>query len=375
MNFSSKLLAAIIALAANSHHIIVSAANVSSRRRTTTTAEPSSPTTAGSNNNTHYHLFQQKVLLHDGAADDNYSSKYSSKDYDATAAAPPLDLPNKRGLKKNRPPPTGSPTATVTTSLSPTMVETTSIAPSKDEHEIEEGVTWPAGGPCMNEVFQSHGNNNNLRCTAKEVNTIATHVEGPLECIQGSTISVNLTISIDFHATRYDFHIYTYTGTQNGDPVFGESCALDHLTEENHLLNEDPENGVFDLDGDSCYDVVAQSGWSLNDYSFQDNLKVPCEFGGDGYVQTVHVQSCYGWRTKGQNSAANKNLNCDLTAAYPGSPSKCSCSYIDIGIPIILQPSSAPSSAPSVSLFPTFTPTTLPSSVPSKDPSSQPSAS
>eukprot|EP00986_Skeletonema_menzelii_P009798 scaffold4562_cov132-Skeletonema_menzelii.AAC.4 len=293
---------------------------------------------------------------------------------------------------------TGSPTATVTTSLSPTMVETTSIAPSTmdvtssssptaaivavsssvtaaptDEPEIEDGVTWPAGGPCMNEVFQSHGNNNNLQCTAKEVNTIATHVEGPLECIQGSTINVNLTISIDFHATRYDFHIYTYTGTQNGDPIFGESCALDHLTEENHLLNQDPENGVFEMDGDSCYDVVAQSGWSLNDYSFQDNLEVPCEFGDDDNVQTVHVQSCYGWRTAGQNSAANKNLNCDLTAAYPGSPSKCSCGYIDIGIPIILQPSNAPSSAPSVSLSPTLTPTTLPSDVPTLTPTIQPS--
>jgi hypothetical protein len=161
--------------------------------------------------------------------------------------------------------PTSSPTKPLVPTLKPTAYTAT-----------EAGIEWPAGGPCMNEVFQSYGNNNDLQCTAKEVTTVATEVEGPTECLQGSTISVNLTVSIDFHATRYDLHIYTYTGVENADPVFGESCALDHLTEDDQLLDQGTDNGVFQMDGDSCYDVVAQSGWTLYNYSFQDNLEVPC---------------------------------------------------------------------------------------------------
>ena len=128
--------------------------------------------------------------------------------------------------------PTTVPTKALT--MAPTPLPTSLADPPKPLRTLTsvtaEGISWPAGGPCMNEVFKAYGNNNDLQCTAKEVTTIATHVEGPLECVQGSTITVNLTISIDFHATRYDFHMYTYTGTQNADSVFEEHCALDHLS-------------------------------------------------------------------------------------------------------------------------------------------------
>ena len=65
----------------------------------------------------------------------------------------------------------------------------------------------------MNSVFQQY-NNNNLQCTAKEVEMEATEVEGPDTCEQGTIITVNITANVYFHASRYDLAFYTYTGNQ-----------------------------------------------------------------------------------------------------------------------------------------------------------------
>ena len=128
------------------------------------------------------------------------------------------------------------------------------------------GPQWEPGGPCMNTIFQANGNNNNLQCTAKEVELEATKVEGPTTCEQGTIITVNITANVYFHATRYDLAFYTYTGNSSLDPVFGESCAVDILGEDDQIIGweeGDEENGVYDMDGDVCYDVVGQSGWTL----------------------------------------------------------------------------------------------------------------
>lgn len=229
----------------------------------------------------------------------------------------------------------------------------------------------------MNEVWKAYGNGGNLQCTAKEVHTEATYVEGPVTCERGTMIKVNVTASIHFHATRYDFAIYTYTGTLNMDPVFGESCAVDILDEEHAIVFDEDGNGVYDLDGDSCWDVVAQAGWTMANFSFQENLEVPCEFGDDDEQQTVHIQNCISWRTHGQNNHKNENLNCDEYSAYPGSPSKCDCSFMDIGIKISGDPSSSPSSHPTdVATYPpTHAPTYAPTSSPSKKPTRTPTSS
>lgn len=54
------------------------------------------------------------------------------------------------------------------------------------------------------------------------------------------------------------------------------------------------------MDGDVCYDVVGKSGWMLANFTFQENLTVPCEFGEDESIQTVFVQTCFSWRTHGK---------------------------------------------------------------------------
>ena len=106
---------------------------------------------------------------------------------------------------------------------------------------------------------------------------------------------------------------------------------------------------------------------------------MPCEFGDDeSERQTVHIQNCFSWRTQGHNNQGNDNLDCDQFSAAPGSPSKCDCSFMDIGIPVYEKPSTAPSSQPSEVIF-FYTPeptTSRPSETKSESPSisSQPSS-
>ena len=73
-------------------------------------------------------------------------------------------------------------------------------------------------------------------------------------------------------------------------------------------------NNVVENDGDSCYDIVAGSGWELPSYTFRENLNIKCDdIGADENIdegQVVALQTCYAWKTSG-----NGNDNCD-TVGY-----------------------------------------------------------
>ncbi len=130
--------------------------------------------------------------------------------------------------------------------------------------------------PCMNDVWQSTENSGTeLNCNANEVSTTVLGVDGPTSCMKGDIIVVNITTSIYFRASRYDFAIYTLTDNSGAsDPIFGSECAIDVLGQTD--ADFAPEN-IQNQDRDACFDVVANSGWSLEQFQFQDNLHVPCE--------------------------------------------------------------------------------------------------
>lgn len=131
-------------------------------------------------------------------------------------------------------------------------------------------------GPCMNDVWQNTGNSGTaLNCNANEVSTTVLGVDGPTSCMKGDIIVVNVTTSIYFRASRYDFAIYTLTDNSGAsDPIFGSECAIDVLGQTD--ADFAPEN-IQNQDRDACFDVVANSGWTLEQFQFQDNLHVPCE--------------------------------------------------------------------------------------------------
>jgi len=47
-------------------------------------------------------------------------------------------------------------------------------------------------------------------------------------------------------------------------------------------------NNIKNQDGDACFDVVANSGWTLEKFKFQDNLQVPCE-GEPGQLTCIRL--------------------------------------------------------------------------------------
>ena len=129
----------------------------------------------------------------------------------------------------------------------------------------------------MNDVWQGTDNSGTeLSCNANEVSTTVLGIDGPTSCKKGDIIVVNITTSIYFRASRYDFAIYTLTDNSGelDDPIFGNECAVDVLTQED--ADFAPDN-IQNQDRDACYDVVAKSGWTLEQFKFQDNLHVPCE--------------------------------------------------------------------------------------------------
>ena len=129
-------------------------------------------------------------------------------------------------------------------------------------------------GPCMNEAWQGDDRTStNLGCTANEVTSEIVSVDGPTSCKEGEFIFVNVTTSIHFRATRYDFAIYTST-VPGGDPIFGDECALDVLGVDNAGVITGGEIKVGD--GDECYDVFG-NGATLENFRFQENLRIPCE--------------------------------------------------------------------------------------------------
>lgn len=109
-------------------------------------------------------------------------------------------------------------------------------------------------GPCMNAAWQASGASTTLSCNANEVTASVVDVEGPASCKEGDFIYVNVTTSVYFRNSRYDFAIYTAT-VPGGDPLFGDECALDVLGVE----DEGPLRGNGEVrkrgDGDNCYDV------------------------------------------------------------------------------------------------------------------------
>lgn len=235
-----------------------------------------------------------------------------------------------------------------------------------------------ATGPCMNTAWQASGASTILSCNANEVTASVVDVEGPTSCKEGEFIYVNITTSIYFRNSRYDFAVYTAT-VPGGDPLFGDECALDVLGVE----DEGPMTGGEirkSGDGDNCYDVFG-NGASLDNFAYQNNLKIPCEGNSDtGEYTSVFLQNCFAWRSAGQNEV------CEVEGAYPGSSSKCDCAALDLGIRVVgptsppsisAQPSEAPSLMPSMSKLPTVTPSLLPSlsTKPTATPSLSPSLS
>jgi hypothetical protein len=195
-------------------------------------------------------------------------------------------------------------------------------------------VAQPASAQtCIQDVWQAHGNNQNLQCTANDV-TLSTAsnikiltggqcdpVTGRCECFAGQTF----TWTADFHMAlttqaRYDVGFYIATdGDPNNDGALTGECSAT-VSQSFNTANFIQLDAAPDL----CGDIDA----AHNPLIVTSNLiTMQCPAEGEQVV----VDFCTTWRQPGSNEVCQTRND-----AFPGSPSKCNCG--ELAIPIFAAP-------------------------------------
>lgn len=190
---------------------------------------------------------------------------------------------------------------------------------------------------CIQDVWQAHGNAQSLSCTANDI-TLAS-VSGicvddgaggcvvPSSCIEGLPVTLTADFTMSLTAqTRYDLGLYIATDGGGGDGAVTGQCADNVVTSANSVtfFNEDAAPDV-------CGDIAAPL---YTPQVIHQTITVQCTDGnGDG---TLNLPWCTSWRQPGSNEICDSAVFTTpaLFDAYPGSPSKCNCGALDIGITV-----------------------------------------
>jgi len=154
-------------------------------------------------------------------------------------------------------------------------------------------------------------------CTANDLEvTGATVISTSDPCTfvgDFGTFEIDFTIGSGNATERYDIGLYF--AMDGGSAKSGDSCM--------HTTSSDGED--LDMDGgvsDECLDTSSAVGLTS-----RETVTILCtDTDGDSIVDPL--STCASWK-QGNSS----NLDCsDVSGAVPGSPSKCNCSEIDLGI-------------------------------------------
>jgi hypothetical protein len=190
---------------------------------------------------------------------------------------------------------------------------------------------------CIQDVWQAHGNNQNLTCTANDVTlSSASNVKiitggqcdpdtGRCECFAGQTVTFTADFAMTLTTqTRYDVGFYiAEDGDPNNDGALTGECSAtvsNALNTANFVQLDAPTPPTSDL----CGDIDA----AHNPLIVTSNLiSLQCPAEGE----QVSVPFCTTWRQPGSNEVCRTRDD-----AFPGSPSKCNCG--DIDIPIFAAP-------------------------------------
>jgi hypothetical protein len=186
---------------------------------------------------------------------------------------------------------------------------------------------------CIQDVWQAHGNNQALTCTANDVTLSSASnvnitsggdcdlVTGVCRCFAGQEV----VFTADFRMTlttqqRFDVGFYIATDPDlDNDGALTGTCSV--------TVSTDPNTANF-INLDAAPDVCGDIDAAHNPLIVTSNeIRTQCPAEG----QQVVVPFCTTWRQPGSNEVC-------LTAndAFPGSPSKCNCG--DIAIPIFAAP-------------------------------------
>jgi hypothetical protein len=196
---------------------------------------------------------------------------------------------------------------------------------------------------CIQNVWQAHGNNQNLTCTAQDVTlseveniNITSGGECVIEngvrvcrCFAGQTVTFTADFRMDLTAdTRYDVGFYIATdGDPNLDGAKTGQCSA------NASLVTNTEAGNFinlDASPDVCGDITGPLGTAHNPLFVQAQISSPCP---SNPGQQLQLPFCTTWRQPGSNEVCDGIGNGTTTNdVFPGSPSKCNCGTLAVDI-------------------------------------------
>ncbi|MFT3925379.1 MAG: hypothetical protein QM778_22765 [Myxococcales bacterium] len=198
---------------------------------------------------------------------------------------------------------------------------------------------------CIQTNWASHGNSQNLTCTANDVRVAeafnicvpdATQPSGQCcqsdgcqpTCIQGTQFTFTADFRVDLTAqTRYDVGIYFATDGGGSDGALTGACELNTI---------DPANGQNftnqDRPPDVCGDIVNTS--AFNPQIVHLEVGATCQ-GTAANPEQVNLPNCTSWRQSGANEVCDEARD-----AFPGSPSKCNCQP-NFAIDIFVEPPDA----------------------------------
>lgn len=202
-----------------------------------------------------------------------------------------------------------------------------------------------AQGTCIQDVWQAHGNKQNLTCTANDVTlSEATNINiitggdcdpvtGVCRCFAGETVTFTADFRMDLTAdTRYDVGFYIATDDDpNGDGALTGQCSATAS-----LSTNTPAGNFINLDDipvntdDVCGDITGPLGTANNPLFVRAQISAECPAtGGEQLV----LPFCTTWRQPGSNEVCLGTGNGTTTNdVFPGSPSKCNCGELAIDI-------------------------------------------
>lgn len=206
-----------------------------------------------------------------------------------------------------------------------------------------------AADDCIQDVWQAHGNNQNLTCTAQDVTlsrvtNINITAGGQCQVVDGERVCTcnlggNVTFTADFQMdltadTRYDTGFYIAEDDDpDGDGALTGLCQSTEINVLNgeNFVNLDAVPGKEFQEGDTCGDITGPLGTEFNPQIVHYTLTVPCS-DPDGNDQ-LDLDWCTTWRQPGANEVCDGTGNgLSTNDVFPGSPSKCNCGTEPIDI-------------------------------------------
>jgi hypothetical protein len=192
---------------------------------------------------------------------------------------------------------------------------------------------------CIQDVWQAHGNSQDLTCTANDVTlSSATNINiltggscdpvtGVCRCFAGQTVTFTADFQMDLTAqTRFDvgFYIATDGDPNNDGAITGQCTATASLsTNTGNFIN-------LDAAPDVCGDITGPFGTANNPLFVTAQISTECPTTPGEQLVLPFATT---WRQPGSNEVCDGTGNGTTTNdVFPGSPSKCNSGTLAIDI-------------------------------------------